>query len=257
MNMEFKKLVQFFLQKLFGIKIYLYCFGIYRALLKIYFPDSHLQQFISLANRKEGDILDIGSNAGTYSICFAKKMPHKYIVGFEPVNIMYHISTSLLRLFRLNNIVIRNEGLSDKIANATIVTPYQQGVYMHGLSHIDNIPEAAFENISRVEKKEIFLSTVDQYYNESGKRKIAAIKMDVENHELFVIQGASTVLHTERPIVLLELWDNDRSRACEDLMKKMGYLQMQVYGNKLAPAKSKKELNYFFIPNEFVESVNL
>ena len=255
--MESKKVIQFFFQKIFGIKIYLYCFGVYRTLLKIYFPDPYLKKFIILAKKRDGDVLDIGCNVATYSIYFGKKMPDKYIIGFEPVNTSYRIGTSLLSLFRVKNAIIKNKGLGKKNEKATMVTPYQQGVYMHGLSHIDDNADAVYEETLYHKKEEVLFSTVDNYYAESGNRKIGAIKIDVENHERFVIQGSTEVLSKERPIVLLELWDNHRRSFCEETMRNLGYTQMRIIGNKLAIADSVKELNYFFIPNEFVESVNL
>jgi FkbM family methyltransferase len=255
--MEFKKVLQFLFQKIFGINIYLYCFGVYRALLKIYFPDLHMKWFMMLANKKDGDILDIGCNVATYSICFGRKMPDKYIIGFEPINILYRIGTSLLRLFRVKNVIIRNEGLGKKIGKATVITPYLQGVYMHGLSHFDDNTNAAYEETPHNKKEEVLFSTVDTYYTESGKRKIAGIKIDVENHELFVIQGALKVLTIERPIVLLELWENNRQQYCEEALRNLGYTRMQIVGSKLMLTEFTEELNYFFIPNEFVESVNL
>ena len=255
--MEFKKLIQFFFQKIFGIKIYLYCFGVYRVLLKIYFSDPYLKTFIMLANKRDGDVLDIGCNVATYSIYFGKKMPDKYIIGFEPVNILYRIGTSLVRLFKVKNVIIRNEGLGDKNEKTTMVTPYQQGVYMHGLSHIDDNKDAVYEETLYHKKEGVIFSTVDDYYAESDNRKIGAIKIDAENHERYIIQGSTVVLSKERPIVLLELWDNHRRRLCEEAMQHLGYTQMRIVGNKLMIAASAEELNYFFIPNEFVESVNL
>lgn len=77
---------------------------------------------------------------------------------------------------------------------------------------------------------------------------LSGIKVDVENFEYFVLQGAIELIKQYKPIVMAELWDNARKNACIDLMKNEGY-DVKVISNKtLVDYTNQQSLNYFFIP---------
>jgi len=254
---EIKKIVQYRIQKIFGVKRYLFCFGVYRALLKLFVRDEQLSLFVKLSQVKKGDIIDIGANVGTHSIYYGKKMPDKQIVGFEPLGILANTSKQVIRFFKLKNCIIMQEGIGERNEQVTLHTPYEQGVFMHGLTHIKEVGAAIDEPTTVTHDELVFIRTLDDYYASSGYREIAAIKIDVENHELFVIKGAFDVLTKERPFVFMELWANERKKQTEILMQELGYTQMVIEHEALVLAGNKQVNDYFFIPNECVEFVNL
>ena len=51
------------------------------------------------------------------------------------------------------------------------------------------------------------MTTLDEWYRESGKPAVRAIKLDVEGGEAAVLAGARQLLTEQRPLVICEAWD--------------------------------------------------
>jgi FkbM family methyltransferase len=124
--------------------------------------------------------LDVGAHTGTYSISLAKHCSEVY--SFEPQRMTYYALCGGVALSNIRNIVCCNVGLgSDRqIGHQTLNIVSRDG----GGSTIHQ----PADNVLRTETIEI--RTLDSYQ----LNNIGFIKMDVEENELFVLQGGLQTL---------------------------------------------------------------
>jgi len=89
---------------------------------------------------------------------------------------------------------LHETAVGDKIGTAYFVREAEAGN-----SHlVDN---------GRTSDLEVPMTTLDEWYRESGKPAVRAIKLDVEGGEAAVLAGARQLLTEQRPLVICEAWD--------------------------------------------------
>ena len=73
--------------------------------------------------------------------------------------------------------------------------------------------------------------------------------MDVENYEFFVLDGARQLLQNHKPIIYIELWENENRYKCFDLVKELGYTIKVLVNNSLVnyDANVHTTQNFFFV----------
>jgi hypothetical protein len=89
--------------------------------------------------------------------------------------------------------------------------------------------------------------------------RIAAIKMDVENFERFVLRGATEILLRDRPLIYLELWDNENRAECFAIADRLEYRVMVFDEGRLVPFAEeahRRHGNFFFVPPESLVARN-
>lgn len=144
---------------------------------------------------QQGIFLDIGGNIGTTTIyCKLKSKPAYRYIAFEPVSenaALFHINCVINHA--TEDVVLEKVALSNKkISNAIMkIVPENMG---HSMLADLNDPDG--DNIDYVET-----TTLDIYISENhiSKEDIKYIWIDVEGHELEVLEGASE-LYTKNKI---------------------------------------------------------
>jgi FkbM family methyltransferase len=152
-----------------------------------------------------GDIcFDIGANVGFYTLLFSQYA--KAVYAFEPLprNLKY-----LNRLVEIN-----------RIANAHVV-PYA----VSDVSTAGYFSKGADHSLGRLDKEgdlSVSVMTCDQFVADSGVVP-NLIKIDVEGSEFDVLTGASNLLKSSHPTLLLSV-HSDRLRSdCLSLLGKLDY----------------------------------
>tara|TARA_Y100000590_G_C15545024_1_gene948553 strand:- start:34 stop:987 length:954 start_codon:yes stop_codon:yes gene_type:complete len=148
-------------------------------------------------NTKDSVCLDVGANIGNHSLYFSNFFNKIY--SFEP-----HPET--FELLKLNtrkskNIEIFHFGLSNKNNKMQLTT--ESGTE-YGASSLSSIEE--FNNNSNdVKNFEVQVRKFDDILeNKKIDGNISFIKLDVEHHELEVLQGMKETLRIHSPIICLE-----------------------------------------------------
>lgn len=251
MVQKIKNSIQFLIQKILGYPTYLYWFSIYRVLRYQFMKDDiDIKTFIDLVSKqKKGIVIDAGANVGYTSVIFAKAFPTTSIVSYEPVNLLSHIIEKVVLFFGVNNVEVRQKALGDTIETVMIKTPVIQGVKKQGLSYIEKeLDRGDIEIIKTGISEEVDMVTLDRDWECHEDTSVAGIKVDVENFEYFVLRGARNLIAQFRPIVMAELWDNDRRNSCIQLMQEQGYETYIIKEKKMIKYQGQASLNYFFIP---------
>jgi FkbM family methyltransferase len=139
---------------------------------------------------------DVGANNGTY-INYASKFTDK-IYAFEPNPELF------LRLKKLfSKVNLFNLALSNKSGNAQFKIPIinQKSLASRGTLNVD-FKEDNEENQTIFDVK---LNTLDKFVAKQKIAKIDVIKIDVEGHELEVIEGGKNTLTALKPILIIEI----------------------------------------------------
>lgn len=221
-------------------------FSVYRFRVTKY--DKEFAFFLRLIPHFKGNIiLDIGANIGVTSTLIGSRFPHYSVWAFEPVQLNIDTLKKVNHFFEIKNVRMIHKAVGEKSGEIEIHTPIQKGVKKQGLSYI---VENGNNQINAQMAELVHMISLDELTEQFSIESVAAIKIDVENYELFVLKGGSQFLQTHRPLVFAELWENDRKLPCIELMEELGYAVRVVHNNQLVDYKGNNALNYFFIPHE-------
>lgn len=199
----------------------------------------------------EGIILDVGANIGIMTVHLARKFPRARICAFEPVPHNIRALKRIIRYYRFKNVSIFETALGNYNGTARMIMPIIHSVRMQGLSHVINNNDRQ----DYAEAGDVFatpirsLDSYDSFFAPSAH--ITGIKIDVENFEYYVLDGARRLISAHKPVIYCELWKNEQRDKCIELLKELGYSMHVVQKNELQPfdpLRHDKE-NFFFIPD--------
>lgn len=242
-----KTFVKKILQGLFGFDHYLYIFARFIIItLKRNRKEGDFMYFLRLL--KNGDtLLDIGANIGVMTVHLAKRFPDSHILAFEPMPCNIRTFQRVVRHYKFKHVTLLQTALGNQTGEVNMILPTEKKVRMHGLSHV---VDSSIKDFVHGEVHRAPLARLDDIRELEGLPPIGGIKIDVENYEFFVLEGGLSTIRRYRPVIYIELWDNENRQRCFDLMKSIQYnIKVLVQGQLIDfdPALHQKQ-NFFFIP---------
>lgn len=177
---------------------------------ELFFYNSYEKEQISylekiIKQKKINFFMDIGANFGIYSLVISKKFPKIKVLSFEPIKESFIKFKKNIQLNKkINNIKVYNTGLSSKKENLNMSAVIKNNyVQLGGFG---------------VRKKDEEKSSDNFYFQKYGfqkgdkfikfKNKRIAFKIDVEGHELAVLNGLKKSLNNNKSILQIEIFDN-------------------------------------------------
>ena len=161
-------------------------------------------------------IFDIGANTGTYSLIAAALNPSAVIHAFEPVKRIYDkLDYNCL----LNNfsIICHNVALSNVSGEIFINDEKGSNEYTAHVVQKEN------NNTYRVPSQRL-----DAYAEVLSNAKNVLFKLDVERHECFVLEGMGELLKKIRPVILLEVLDEDSAQSVRPFFGGLNYVFLNI-----------------------------
>jgi FkbM family methyltransferase len=186
---------------------------------------------------KPGDVvLDIGANIGAHTLGLAKNVGATgKVYAFEPADFAFQ---KLLRNLALNpELEKRTQASQVMLGSGTEKAP--AGVYASWpLENVDSVhPKHRGRFVST---EGAVVDTLDRFVARHNISRINLIKMDVDGHELPVLQGGQSVLREQRPIIVMEMSpyvhaeEQNSFAAMIELLKEFRY--------KIEDARNRKAL---------------
>ena len=173
--------------------------------------------------KKNAVILDIGANIGNHSVYWAVKSNTKRVYSFEPVQDTFKILKKNVEINDLNNkIKIFNIGLSNRKINGSVSFYDRRNI---GGTPVKQNPNGNL-SLDKLDNIKIKENAVD------------FVKIDVEGHELEVLQGARETLIKYKPTVFIEAFPDSRPKVHEYLTN-LGYRLEKSFVN-----------NYLYVFNQ-------
>jgi len=245
-NVSFKDFTKATLQFLFGYENYLFVFSVFNIKRIQWTKYEETFQFFLTLIPKNGVILDIGANIGMMSTVIAKKLPEASIYSFEPIPSNIRTIKRVFIFFKIKNIILSEIAVGNMNGEIEMVLPIISNSKRQGLSHIrESNNEEAWNN------GEIFkvpINKIDDISDLWGNKTVSAIKLDVENYEFEVLNGARNLIEHSKPIVYTELWANQTRTNCINFFKELNY-DAKIYENgQLIDFVFQNEINFYFIP---------
>ncbi len=209
-------------------------------------PDSHYQWTLASRHRNQltniyeplqpyflsemskaaecGLFVDVGANIGFYSIFMAAEISAQEVYAFEP---MSAAAEEARKNFELNNLAdiiqLRQIALSSRPGSATMAV-------ISNLSGANSILDTSIhKDQENLRTESVPTSTLDEELPFSGKR--IAVKIDVEGHELDVLNGGRKFFPNNQAVVQLESYDdNDAEANVAEALTGMGYRKIISVG---------------------------
>jgi FkbM family methyltransferase len=135
--------------------------------------------------------VDVGAHLGLYThAALARQMR---VVAVEPHP---RLAQNLRRLFA-PDVTVLSCALSDRTGRSTMYLPTQGGRELDARGALEEAANQGYA-LHQIEVETITLDAL-------GLRDVAAIKIDVEGHELAVLRGGQQLLRRDRPTLLVEV----------------------------------------------------
>ena len=247
MRLKFNKEIEFFFKKFFFPEGFLLKRRLQRSIKR------NDEQEINLVKKfiKSGtDSIDVGVYRGVYSYEMSKYS--EKVHSFEPNPIIFKYINKNLKKF-IKNIHLYNFALSNQNKTINLKIPIRNSnsnkeifeeYYEMGKATIHN--ENNFENY---ENFEIQTKTIDEL---SFDNKISFIKIDVEGHELEVIEGAKNTIKKDKPVLLVEIEKQYTKKEVAESINFINSLGYKSYFFNKKDLKSTTELNNLDLFNNFI-----
>jgi len=183
-----------------------------------FYEEDLLKAIKSMIGSKNGIALDCGANVGNHTLFFASVIGLD-VIAFEPIpeNI-----TILEQLIELNQ-------LSGKVKHIPTAVGREEGQISLGLSNPDNPGMySAGETSNSIN---VSITTLDKYIDDNNVEvpQIKLLKIDVEGHEMAVIEGAQSLLAKGSPVIALELAGRAAFDAMYERLANFGYAARAIY----------------------------
>jgi FkbM family methyltransferase len=144
--------------------------------------------------------IDVGANCGLYTRELARLS--RSVHAFEPSPAM----ATLLRQTSASNVAIHEIALSDRDGEAELIVPQGDNGPAHGLASIE--PQSR-----SLAGPCVATSVPTARLDEVVRQEVGFVKIDVEGHELSVLQGAVGLIERCEPVFLVEAEDRHRENA--------------------------------------------
>ncbi len=245
-----KALIKKVLQFVLGYQNYLFIFSLFTIATLRWKKDEgdfmHLLRILP----DGGFILDIGANIGIMTVHLGRKFPDSTIYAYEPDPQNIVALNRIIRFFRLKNVVIIETALASYNGQARMRRPVIDSVKMQGLTHVITNGNGS-PATEQGDEFMVSMKTLDStagFFN--GTARVTGMKIDVENFEYPVLEGARNLIRTHKPLIYCELWKNEKRDMAINLMKELGYSVFILHRKQLVrfdPAVHDKD-NFYFLP---------
>jgi FkbM family methyltransferase len=190
-------------------------------------------------------VFDIGAHVGLYSLVAKTISPSSNVYAFEPVGRIYN---KLLTNCNLNKFDILHEciAISNKDGFAHIKDTNGEALSLDcSLNYNEQ-----YDNKDLIEIQTKTLKSLIEEYNIA---KIDLMKIDVEGHEVSLLQGMGKYLQIMKPTMIIEIVDENNGSKVHEMIKGFGYLYFnidEINQPRLVPVLTRSDKYNFLLCNE-------
>ena len=250
MRFKFSKEIEFFLKKFFFPEPVLLKRRLERSIKN---KDENEIDLLKRFIKPGTDSIDVGVYRGVYSYEMSKYS--KKVHSFEPNPLIFkYINKNLKKIS--NNIDLYNFALSNEnkvsnlripIRNKKINKENYEEHYLMGRATVHEL-----NNFQNYEKFEITLKKIDDF---NFDNEISFMKIDVEGHEMEVIEGGKLFIKKNKPVLLVEIEERHSKKNIHhsiDYINGLGYNSYFYDENNLKKTSELKNMklftNFIFLP---------
>lgn len=160
-------------------------------------------------------VIDVGANIGDYTMIFSNLVGQKgRVIAMEPVPKTFELLAANAQLFPYQNVTLINMAASDKSSIVRISIPFFK-------SGLQNYYQASIsENSADLNVMSIPIDSLPIPHG------IRLVKIDVEGHELQVLQGMINIIKRDYPALIVET----NSEHVIEFLRNYGYTKENIDG---------------------------
>jgi len=186
---------------------------------------------------EDGAVLDIGAHIGYTTLAFAALYPERKVFAFEP---------NPINLERFRSNIGLNPALGQRIAVHQLALSNDHGeVVFHSSGNVDDETSSGghLDGITPPLDAGIYVKAgfrsftvpmrrLDDLVRDGGWGRISLMKIDVEGAEHLVLDGASTTLRTDRPVLSIEVHSISCMLALVNQLQPLDYELRMVHEHR-------------------------
>ena len=190
------------------------------------------REFNKVISPAPTSIVDVGANVGAYSLMFNYSFPGAKIVAIEPST--YNMPYLHYNCGPVPEIEISQFALGSKRGKGKLAIPSKNQKNLNNDYHETHTGCLSLYGESGNLQEEVDIFTLDEL---NIKRPIGLIKIDVEGHEIHVLEGARKTITEDQPALLVEVREDNLKMAGATkwllfrTLASMGYFPSWVYGS--------------------------
>lgn len=199
----------------------------------------------------DGVFADIGANIGNSIHSISLVNPDLKVLAFEPNPGLWSLIESVINNVS-NDVTLFKFGLSNQNSFFDLYIPVVDNIHIVGeasvsLEHFyDSFIQSRLRSYSTTGDFSLIKTKVSLRRFDGLNLNPSYVKIDVEGHELQVLQGMTETINRCKPTFLIE---SDKSKQVDKFLENFGYTAFNYEPNseKLVP-KQFDTLNTFFLP---------
>ena len=196
-----------------------------------YVPEQIISKFCNLGSI----VMDIGANMGEWSLHMAKMVGgNGRVFCFEPIPSMVQALEKTIAINNFSQVSISECAISNKTGHSQFSIPFDKDnqaiPYWSrlGLGEEFATPkwtDNPWAKVATTKTIEVQTTTLDRFTSEKSITKLDFIKIDVEGHEKYVIEGGQKTLKTLKPAIILEAANEETAdrEIIADQLRKLNY----------------------------------
>ncbi len=190
-------------------------------LIRQYFEDAELAACERFA-APGSTVIDVGANVGIFTITLARLVGKTgTVIALDPLPRNCARLRAHAEMNRQSNIRIVEVAVGDKAGSVKLNTALDPAF----VSVYSDLTVASSPAVIEVEMRPL-----DEIWQSLGRPPVSFMKVDVEGSELGVLDGGKELLSTLRPVLLIEVMDQDRMTAIRNRLDPLGYEPTQPPG---------------------------
>lgn len=186
-----------------------------------YFEKESLKLWAHLSEMSQV-IIDIGANTGVYSILARNCNSNAQIIAVEPISVNYKV---------LNQNIKKNKYyiFSEEVALSNKEGVAKMFMFKDKLNYMTSVNKNRYENNpeitqgKEVVEVEVPLMMFSSLYNKYKLDKIDLIKIDVEGHEIEVLESMFELIEKYTPNILIEVLTDEIANSISKMVQSLKY----------------------------------
>jgi len=179
--------------------------------------DEQLPEILKMLDEQfqTGDIVEVGANIGASIVPLINQHPKFHLHCFEPVPIFHTLLKQNIASYKANKVTVINKAVGNAHGAKLEIAV---GLGTAGASGTDG----KFETV------QVEMTTLDQYAED---KRPCLIKIDVDGHEMKVLEGAKAMLVKHRPWLFMEFDLKIMAKMGESAEDYIKFLKQHHYTN--------------------------
>ena len=239
--------IEYIFKKILLSEKYLLKKRLKRAIKKNYEKELSVVDYFKV---KTKEAIDVGVYRGVYSYKLAEKF--NKIHSFEPNPLLYpYLNKYLTKI--IPNMTLYNFALSNKNELTNLKIPLRgKSIFKNNFEEIYKLGCATIQKTNNFEKFNNYEVECKKLDDVIKGKEISFIKIDVEGHELNVIEGATNIINKYKPTLLVEIEEKHTKKPALNTINKIKDFGYKVFFLENKQIKEIKDDNLPYEERNFI-----